>query len=171
MTFTITGGTVHEEFTSPSVILTSLQEIQRIFSPEGVENHTEDYSYNSEVINEIVNRASETVLQYLRTLYLPEDLETSYWVRAKATYIACYYLSARMGNPALYQDFFEQSMMELVQARDGFIDIGLPTVPRVIVQNQIVDRRSFMPLRVRNRASTHVYGGQRLHGSFHGYDY
>lgn len=169
MPIIITGGTLHVPSATASAQLTSLPEIQRTFSVEGVSNHTEDLSVNVEVMNEIVQRASETVLQYLRVLYRNEDLELSVFARSKATFIACYYLSTRMGNPALYQDHFENAMMELVQARDGFIDIGLPTLPRIVVQKQYVDRRSFRPLRVMHGDSSHVYPGQRTQGQYHGY--
>lgn len=156
---------------TPVTALTSADEIQRVFSVDGVQGHTDDVMTSAPILSEIIQRASETVLQYLRVIYDPEDLSQSFWARSKATYIACYLLSIRMGNPALYQDQYEMALLDLDQARMGTINIGLPATTRVVVQTQTVDRRAFHQLRVNSKRSTHTYGNQRLQAQFYGYDY
>ena len=145
-------------------LFTSLAEIQRVFSIDGVNNHAEDYldTEFSSVITEIVIRATETVLQFLRGRYVVADMAGSYWVRMKATYIACYYLSIRQGNPSLYGDQYQDAMMDLALARDGVINPGLNTPMRVISQTPMMDSRFFNTGRVDPARSTKVYPGQRL---------
>jgi hypothetical protein len=141
---------------------TSLSEIQRVFSVEGVDNHTEDFLADTTVINEIVYRATETVLQFLRGRYAVADMANSYWIRMKATYIACYYLSIRQGNPALYGDMYNEAMLDLAQARDGIINPGLKTELRAIVQTPMLDSRFYHPARINPQRSTKIYSGQRM---------
>ena len=141
---------------------TSLPEIQRVFSVEGVDNHAEDYLGDPIVINEIIYRATETVLQFLRGRFSETDMNASYWVRMKATYIACYYLSIRQGNPALYGDLYNEAMLDLAQARDGLINTGLRTTARAVVQTPMLDSKFYNPARILPNRSTKVYSGQKL---------
>lgn len=141
---------------------TSLSEIQRVFSIEGVDNHNEDVLGDPTVIDELVYRATETVLQFLRGRFDQTDMAASYWVRMKATYIACYYLSIRQGNPALYGDMYNEAMLDLAQARDGLINPGLKTSARLVVQTPMLDSRFYNPARILPNRSTKIYSGQRL---------
>ena len=147
---------------SATTLFTSLEEIERVYSEAGVANHSEDYADNTEVIDEIIMRATETVLQFLRGRYSESGMINSYWVRMKATFIACYYLSVRQGNPSLYGDLYAESMLDLAQARDGIINPGLVTGARVILQTPMMDSRFFQPGRINQNRSTKVFAGQRL---------
>lgn len=151
----------HDEALAAASVLTSVGEIQRLFSVEGVSNHLEDYN-QSDVLPEIIQRATERVLQFLRSRYAMDDMVSHVWVREKATIIACYLLSKRQGNPSLYADDFEEAMLDLAFARDGVIDIGLPTVHRIIVQTPMMDSRFFVRNRIDPHHSTKVFSGQRL---------
>lgn len=163
---TYTDNTSASSIVAPSIPsgsqFTSLPEIQRVFSVEGVDNHNEDSLGDSTVIDEIIYRATETVLQFLRGRFSESDMKDSYWVRMKATYIACYYLSIRQGNPALYGDMYNEAMLDLAQARDGLINTGLRTTPRMVVQTPMLDSRFYNPARILPNRSTKVYSGQRL---------
>lgn len=163
---TSTGNSSDTGVSAPSIPLgnqfTSLSEIQRVFSIEGVDNHSEDVLGDSTVINELIYRATETVLQFLRGRYDQSDMASSYWIRMKATYIACYYLSIRQGNPSLYGELYNEAMLDLAQARDGLINPGLRTTPRMVVQTPMLDSRFFNPARVLPNRSTKIYSGQRL---------
>lgn len=143
---------------------TSLDEIRRVFSVDGVNNHVEDFLAEefTLVINEIIVRATETVLQFLRGRYVVSSMAASYWVRMKATWIACYYLSVRQGNPALYGDQYQEAMLDLALARDGIINPGLNTPMRVISQTPMMDSRFFHTNRIDPSRSTKTYSGQRL---------
>ena len=144
--------------------LTSKEEMERVFSIDGVTNHVEDLTGTDfeAVIDELIIRASETVLQYLRGRFDITAMDNSMWVRMKATYIACYYLSVRQGNPSLYGDLYAEAMMDLAAARDGTINPGLPTPPRVVLQTPMIDSRFFQPSRINPRRSTKLYSGQSL---------
>lgn len=143
---------------------TSLEEIQRVFSVEGVGNHVEDFEDEqfALVINELITRATETVLQFLRGRYVVSSMADSYWVRMKATWIACYYLSVRQGNPSLYGDQYQEALLDLALARDGVINPGLNTPMRVISQTPMIDSRYFHAQRIDPSRSTKVYSNQRL---------
>jgi len=163
---THTDNTSQTTVVAPNIptgnLFTSLSEIQRVFSVEGVDNHSEDSFGDSTIINEIIYRATETVLQFLRGRFSESDMKDSYWVRMKATYIACYYLSIRQGNPALYGDLYNEAMLDLAQARDGLINTGLRTTARMVVQTPMLDSRFYNPARILPNRSTKVYSGQRL---------
>jgi hypothetical protein len=145
-------------------VFTSLEEMQRLMSIDGVDHHTEDYIDPdlAIVINEIIQRATETVLQFLRGRYVVSDMAGSYWVRMKATFIACYYLSIRQGNASLYGEQYQESLMDLALARDGIINPGLSTPMRVVLQTPMMDSRFFHTQRIDPSRSTKTYSGQRL---------
>lgn len=145
-----------------SVALTSKEEIEALFSSEGVENHLEDIVDNDLVIDQIVVQASETCLLYLRTQYSEESCAENPWVRQQATYIACYFLSIRRGNPSLYTDLYAQALVYLEQVRDGELNPGIPSKPRAVVQTPMLDSRFIQPKRVNTTASTRVYPRQNL---------
>lgn len=143
---------------------TSREEIERLFSRSGVTYHTEDFQDPelTVVINEIVIRATEKVLQFLRGRYVESDMAESYWVRMHATFIGAYYLSVRQGNPSLYDDQYNEALLDLALARDGVINPGLATPARIVVQTPMIDSRYFNPNRIDPLRSSKVYSGQRL---------
>ena len=142
--------------------LTSLQEIQDVFSSEGVENHLEDLIDNPAALDVIVDRASERVFLYLRTKFLEEDVAVSVWAREQATYIACYLISIRRGNPSLYTDLYAQALIDLELVRDGALNPGIPSKARGVVQTPIMDSRFYHVKRTNPAASTRVLPSQRV---------
>jgi hypothetical protein len=154
------------QLSAPSIpgttYLTSLEEMERKFSAVGVSEHTADVLDNTEVITEIVMQATEHVLMFLRDRYDVEDMLTSIWVREQATALACFRLSKRSGNPGVFRDDFELAEMNLAQARDGQLNIGLPTNHRIAVQTPVYDARFFQPMRLNEQRSTKVFSGQKL---------
>ena len=96
-------------------------------------------------------------------IYLQDrDWETSTWVRERATRIACFKLSQRAANPALFREAYQMAELDLAQARDGQLNIGLPTQHRAIVQTPMMDARFVQPVRLNQSRSTKVFSGQRL---------
>lgn len=150
--------------------LTSLEEIERKFSAVGVAEHTDDLIDNSEVITEIVMQATEHVLMFLRDRYDVEDMIDSIWVREQATSLACFRLSKRSANPAVFRDDFELAEMNLAQARDGQLNIGLPTNHRIAVQTPLYDARYIQPMRLNSQRSTQTFPGQKLRFYTYWYD-
>ena len=151
--------------------LTSLDEMNDLFSIEGVENHTEDLDNNLEVINRIVSQATERVMMYLRSQFTFEAISLNPWVREQATYIACHQLSIRRGNPSLYSALFEQAMMELALVRDGLLSIDAASSSRAVVQTPMLDNRGFYPQRFDPELSTRTLPGQRSSRPAYGHPY
>jgi len=145
-----------------TVQLTSYDEIADVFSSDGIDNHLQDLASGSTALTTIINRASERCFLYLRSQYKESDVSTNVWAREQATYIACYLISIRRGNPSLYTDLYAQALIDLEQARDGHIDPGIPSKSRAIVQTPMLDSRLHMPKRVLPGASTRVLPGQRV---------
>lgn len=142
--------------------LTSKEEMERTFSVQGVANHVDDYVDPTELISEIVVRASETVMGYLRDRYDLTELTTSSWARMRATWVALYYLSLRRGDPSLFADQYAEALMDVAQARDGHINIGIGSPLRMMVQTPIVDNRLFNAGRIDPNRSTKVFPGQKI---------
>lgn len=145
-----------------NTVFTSLIEMQREFSNVGVAEHTGDVSNNTEIINEIIQRATSEVLTYLGSRYSTSNLASNTWIRYKTTLIACYMLSKRRGNPALYMDDYGEALMDLAQVRDGVRYLDIPNRVRAVVQTPMQDSRFFHQNRIDYGRSTKVYGGQRL---------
>lgn len=142
-------------------LLTSRREMEKIFSVEGVDNHSEDWPDDDAVVY-VMEQATEEVLQFLRGKFDFEDMVNSRWVRIKATYIACHLLSIRQGNHSLYAAMNDKAMLDLIDARDGVINTGMPTFVNAIVQTPMQDARFFRQGRLNPLQSTKIYGGQPL---------
>lgn len=114
--------------------LTSLVEIQRLWSVPGVTLRLDDLTANNpdsdltvETINEIIDQATQEVLMYIEGLYNASDLVNNTWTRRQATFIGAYYLSLRRGNPPYYEAEYERIIAKLERIKNGFLQIpGLP---------------------------------------------
>lgn len=137
-------------------LLTSREEIERVFSVDGVTNHTSDEVDDQLIIEEIIVRASEEVLLFLRSQFNPEDCKNNPWVRGKATYIACYFISIRRGEGNLYGNYYEEAMMQLSAVRDGLLSPGLPGKARAVLQTPQMHSRTTRPQRINVQASTRI---------------
>lgn len=145
-----------------TVQLTSLLEIQNVFSSDGVENHLEDLIDNPSALDTIINQASERVFLYLRTKFAETDVAVNVWAREQATYIACYLISIRRGNPSLYTDMYAQALIDLEHVRDGMLNPGIPSKARAVVQTPMLDSRFYHVKRTNPTASTRVLPAQRV---------
>lgn len=147
-----------------SVNLTSREEIEEVMSVEGVDNHLEDFPslLSHPIMDRIIRQASERCLLFLRTHYSEDSLSENVWVREQATYVACYLLSIRRGNPSLYSDLYAQAMEYLEMVRDGLLDPGIPSKSRVAVQTPMLDSRFLETKRLNPMASTRILPGQKV---------
>lgn len=143
-------------------VLTSLAEMERVLSVEGIEEHTSDVEDNTLIISELTLQATEEVLMYLRDRYDIEDLANSPWVRRRATMIACYMLSIRKGNPSYYGDDYAKALIDIEMARDGEINIGLATSNRAVVQTPMLDQRHVQTARINPLRSSQLFGREAL---------
>jgi len=92
-----------------------------------------------------------------------QQLSLSVWVRERATYIACYFLSFRRGNPTLFQYQYEEALKELEEARDNLIFLDVPQTSgvRPLAYNILHDNRfNITPIRVIPATSSRMGRGQ-----------
>lgn len=141
-------------------LLTSREEIERVFSVRGVDEHLSDAEDPEEVIDEIIATASEQCLLRLRSRFDEATCASNAWVRSKATYMACYLLSVRSGNPSLYATFYEEALLELEQVRLGQLSPGMASKAGAVVQTPIINERRLSRQRIDTRNSNRVLPSQ-----------
>lgn len=147
------------------IVYTSQAEIEDIFSISGADLHTDDIIDNPSFWEKLCERATSRVNQYLMGLFSAENLQNHVRIREIATYIACYLLSIRRGNPALYRGEYEECLADLENMQTGnlYLDIPRRQSHRVVMQNVVIDNRYFRnPNRVEPLTSTTVIGGQAV---------
>lgn len=157
-------------------VFTTIEEIERLFSEVGVELRLDDGSdtaptllvpsplYKGTIIDEIISDASEFIWQYTWTRYLETQLTNNKWVRRRATYIACHFLSMRRGNPGQFIDRFELIKEELQLVYSEILHIPDATVSvssKPVISNHVIDNRGYGPVQRVTRDSTGGYTGQR----------
>jgi hypothetical protein len=151
---------------------TSRAEIERIYSTIAVTLRLDDLNTEgeSDMVDEVVDAATETVASYTLRYYNSTAIYNSPWVRRRATIIACYYLSMRRANGTQFTREYERIIEELekfltdkppmIPGADGFPapvrTSMIPTVSAYIVD----DRNRYRKLRVKKDYSTKPYPGQ-----------
>ncbi len=139
-----------------STYYTSLTEIQRLFSVDGVNYRRDDFDeldegYNLSV-NEIILQAHYKVKSIINKVFSDANALLHPFIRAKATYIGAYYLSIRRGNDSHYFNQYLEAIEELQALVDGelFLD-DLPNNFNSLITfcNVSSDNRyAFSPMRV-----------------------
>lgn len=112
--------------TTTYVALTSRTEMENVFTVQGVEYRTNPFSDEPNcvrILNYFIQMASVRVLTYIGQRYATGTLQNHPQARFLATWIACYYLSQRAGNPSLFHARYEEAMQELVDIRDGIMPL------------------------------------------------
>jgi len=138
-------------FSTPQYVYTSREERNRLLGEQGTDWHSDDVSDDTDINLEIDIRATARVNQVLQKLFSPVDMNSSPWVRERATIIGCYLDSIRRGNPSLYQEQYIEAIadMEAVVAGDYYLDLPRSSNASVIFQNVSSDNRfPFTPMRV-----------------------
>ncbi len=103
---------------------TSQAEIERIWSVQGAAVHVDDYlgdetppnddaTFQAAVWDEIIAEATDEVNFYLAKFYEPGPMALNRWVRTRATWIGCYLLSLRRGDPGYYQTLYDKAIAQL----------------------------------------------------------
>jgi len=106
--------------------LTSRQEMENVWTMQGIELRTNPFSDEPrcvQVLNYFIQMASVTVLKYVAQRYETSTLRVHPQARFLATWITCYYLSQRAGNPSLFHARYEEAMQELTDIRDGIMPL------------------------------------------------
>lgn len=155
---------------------TTDQEIENLLSENGVNLRTLNIASGQigAFLLRCIQRAIHEVRLYTDQKYAPADIEDLAIVRDWVTYIACYYLTKREGNPGLYAGDYDEIIFKLEQLRDGITQ--LPGVEHrnnypALMQNVIVDNRfSSNQIRVVRHGSTTTKGVEHL-AAQHIYDW
>lgn len=160
-----------------SNLYTSEDEIKKLFSQRGLDLHLDDDESlddpdadELESLDWVIDDATDEVNLYVWTLYAPADLANNRKVRSWATWIACYFLSQRKGDPALWVERYDKIIEQLTAVRDG--NLKIPRVPvrtltRPELGNQVVDQR-FNTATIRTQQSISV--GQPTTRQFYDYN-
>ena len=177
----LSSGSV--ESPSSAYDLTSIEEMERVYSSVGIDLRTEDMSSGdaTTALNEVISAASETIASFTLRWYATENLAASSWIRRRATIIACYYLSMRRANGTQFAREYDRIIEELerfltatppmIPGDDGFpVPVRTSLIPTVS-DYRIDDRQRYRKLRVNQEYSTKPYPGQYGYASFLSGDY
>lgn len=145
-----------------SEVYTSKAEIESLLSFSGVDVRLDDLGEADmiQTILEIAEEATDVVNEHCLGRYKSTDMVDSRWVHSAATWIACYLLSQRRGNPALFSDRYQQiiTRLEDVQRRRKHIPrLGTREDLTPAVSNVRVDDR-FIKAKVRVERSISTGG-------------
>lgn len=104
---------------------TTRKEMERLFSNRATVLRIDDMNTvdQDEYFLELIEDASDIINSHIENVYDYADLANSRWTRIRATWIACYLLSQRRGNPAQYLSRYQEILEELEKVRLGIIDI------------------------------------------------
>jgi hypothetical protein len=168
----------HTDSGGSAIQFTSQGEIQRIFSYKGEKLHLDDLdssdpnylpgtdpdATSSNFITEVIQRVTSEIMEYLAPRYNADDLKSIPRIRQIATYFACYYLSRRRGNEAVYEAERIEYLDILERYQLGELYLDAPSSgPRAVLQSYVTDNRYYRnPTRVLQHASTDTVAGQHL---------
>lgn len=152
---------------SLAYVYTSEAELVRLMSqtslteyltePDGtVLNDVDTTPTKSDVLDDVIDRATDKINDYCYQLYELRLLATSRWVRIRATAIAAHYLTQRKGEPGRYQQLYDEAIEELQAVKETKTYIrGLPLITdvRPTANNQVIDDR-FISSRARSSQRT-----------------
>lgn len=102
---------------------TTRDEMIRLFKRVGIEFRVNDAPFDDTILDFYIDDATSQIQQQLIGLYNNADLNTSPWVRVRATWMACYFLSQAGGNPALFYGRYEAILKELENVRNNMLPI------------------------------------------------
>lgn len=160
------------------ILLTSIDEMQRVLGAKGIRLHIQDLdptndeydddtdslATTSNIITEYIQRVSSKVLQYLEPRFDAELISKNPTIREIATYWACHDISRRRGNEPLYEAEVAEGIERLERFRDGSLFLGVPSSrPRIYSQAFVVDNRyNYSPIRVIRSGTTATVSGQKV---------
>lgn len=178
------GDDVPESVELSSIVFTSRNEIERLYSTLAVNLRSDDLSAANQtnMFNDLVNAATSTVASYTLRYYNNIDLVNSSWVRRRATIIAAYYLSMRRANGTQFGLEYQRVIEELEKFlttnppfipndSGGLVPIrsaAIPTVSRQIVDDRY---RSDKLRRVPTQSTKPYPGAKDYTVPFHGQNF
>lgn len=115
---------------------TTQAEMERAFSTAAVTARTDD-GVLADLLDDCINEATDEINFHCERWYEPSDMVNNLWVRRTATWLACYYLSQRMGNPAQFETHIEE-----IKLRLEHIYSGHKQIPRLATRDDMTPAMS-----------------------------
>ncbi len=135
-------------------LYTSQAEIERYWSKRAAALHVNDFDddevpdfdneqFQTDVWEEIVTGATDEANFYLLRFHQAADLANNRWVRTRATWIGCYLLSLRRGDPGYYTTLYERAIgdFQRVDETHPVPRLGLKTEFTPAMSNIRIDDR------------------------------
>lgn len=150
-------------------LYSSESEINRRMSVPMTDDYAEDDPYAAVTnpdtnLADAIAMATDEVNIYCLYWYEEADLANSSWIRNLATWIACYHLTQRKGEPAKFENQYDKAIAFLERVRSG--ELQVPRLPQradlsPCHSNYVIDSRfTKAQSRVQRETSTgQSYGG------------
>lgn len=145
----------------------TLDEVQLRFSEAGITLRLDDLPPEKldDAFEQVAGDVEDVIDQYCQHFYLDDDLKNSPWVRRRASWLFCYFLSMRRGNAAIFQNRYNEIIDELERVAAGRLLIpGLPYRADMTpaLSNLVVDERFYISkIRVQPSISTGGTSGRQ----------
>lgn len=116
-----------------SYVYSSEGEINRRMSVPMAEDYSEDDPYAAvtdpdDNLDDAIALATDEVNVYCLYWYTEADLADSLWVRNWATWMACYHLTQRKGEPAKFENEYNKAIGYFERIRNG--ELQIPRLPQ-----------------------------------------
>lgn len=126
-----------------SDVYTTRSEIERIYGQRGVTSHVDDQDLgdipdddttemSDDIWEGVIQDATDEINLYCLGYYTASDLKNNVWVRRQASYLGCYYLSIRRGDPGQYANR-RDDILGLLQR----IQAGNMQIPRLATRGDL----------------------------------
>jgi hypothetical protein len=140
---------------------TSRTLIESLYSQLGLTNILDDLTDSTDVINQFIRDAEQTVYSRLNQYFNYTDMVGNAFIESRTTWIAAHLISKRRGNEHYFEDMYEDALREIDAIATGElpppVDIPLRDYSYPAMSNFTVDDRfGIAKLRVRPTIS---YGG------------
>jgi hypothetical protein len=140
------------------LLYTSQTEIERIWSANAVTLRTDEIGSTTDYWDEVNEEATDIVNLYASIWYEESDMYSNRFVRRLATWIGCYLVSLRRGDPGQYYAQYERVIDILEKIQKGILQIPrLGTradITPALSNMRVDDRFSINKVRVQPSVST-----------------
>ena len=128
--------------TAPSYLYTNMEAVSRMMSIRSVEEYSQDdpnylAEDNEQIILDLIYEATDTINGYCLKWYTEATLSTSMLVERHCTWMVCYLLSQRRGEPMRYEGKFNEAI-EYFKS----VESGQRQIPRLPQRGDLVPSHS-----------------------------
>ena len=104
---------------SSPLLYSSREEVASILSTVGIDLRIDDSddgtvdAAEEQLLTDAIEEATDIINEAALHFYTAEELETSRWIRRRASYLAAHIIGKRRGNPSIYCEYVEEIKGEL----------------------------------------------------------